>query len=187
MPVGRAGLAAILGIWLASCASVPSSALWHMSGFSRDDIGTLNPAELRVALLLPDPVTMKPGGEKLLIKGFHQSGDAEPALAVESTLEQIAQGQVIPFDVPAAEAGHHWALFRMRAEDYAEFTGFQKAFREQSDALHSLEMTVHFALGPESQERKAITFSTWLKMKTDESPFELLHDATLHFDRDDPL
>lgn len=158
-----------------------------MSGFSKDDIGTLNPAELRVALLLPDPVTMKPGGERLLIKAFRQSGDSKPALAVDSTLEQSAEGRNIPIDVPAAGPGKHWTLFRMRPDDYAEFAQFQQAFREQSDSLHSINLKVHFELGPESQDRKAITFSTWLKMKRTESPFELLHEATLHFDRNDPL
>lgn len=184
---GRACLAVITGIWLAGCASVPLSALWHMSGFSKDDIGTLNPAELRVALLLPDPVTMKPGGERLLIKAFHHAGDNKPALAVESTLEQTAEGRTIPLDVPAAEPGRHWALFQMRPDDYAEFARFQTAFREQGDSLHSLNLKVHFELGPESRDRKAITFSTWLKMKHDESPFELLHNSTLHFDRDNPI
>lgn len=163
----------------AGCASIPLSTMWHMAGYSVEDIGRLNPAEIRVALLLPEGVSLKPGSEALRLKLFHEEGDPAPAMQLDATLEQYAEGRVAPLSIPTADAEHHWELFRVRPEDYQRFSKFQSQFMAQRDELHYKQFTVNIDMKPLDQPLHELTLSVWLKLEREDEPFKLIDNATL--------
>ena len=137
-------LSLLLGIALGGCDSIPLSTLWHMSGFSADDIAQLDARQIRAAILLPDGYSLKPGEELLKMDLTETEAEDSPGLHYSGQLTRVATGRTIPLDVPAADARHHWELYRLDPAELPALQAFQTQYIERKDALHHGGFNVHF-------------------------------------------
>lgn len=108
----RALVLAAVAACLAACTAIPVGSLWQLRKF---DFEAFDPAELRVALRLPDTLALWPQGLRVQIKVSREAADAPTE---ESYWLRERAGHAAPTGLPElAERHQRWVVLQLDAAD----------------------------------------------------------------------
>jgi len=167
-------------IMLFACASIPFSTMWKLASFNSEDLKTLNPADIRVVVKLPEKLQFKP--DKTTLDVTLTPKDArQKVLEEHASLMLVTQGRSVPANIPAAEQSEILYLMKLNPELVKSFRDFQEQLSPDMK-LHykSLAISVHISFGnANTSDLKNLKVTVWLRMKRDEDYFLLLENAAL--------
>lgn len=176
--VKRAFVLATVLFLVSACASIPFSTMWKLRSFNGKDLKTLNPADVRVVMKLPEKLQYEPDKTTLDVT-LVPKDKQQQVLKEHASLMLVDQGRTVPADVPAAKPGDVWYLMKLNPAGVESFQDFQqRLLPDMKQHYKTLTMSVHFGFGKaDMRNLKGLKVSVWLRMKKDEDYFPLLENA----------
>lgn len=171
---------------LAGCASIPLGTMWRMMNFTPQDFVALDPAELEVAIKLPDALALDDELMTFDVELYRGEGEAAELLLRETAqLESVEKGRRTITPLRPADVGRHWHVLRLPAGSHAAFRNFQHEF----DRLWQLEDNTgsfRINVSPKFVNHDSLTgaheITVALRFAETEGWFDLVRDATFDFD-----
>lgn len=182
---GRAFLLVVLILLLEACASVPLTTMWKLRSYSVQDLQTLNPADIRVAVKLPVKPKLEPN-QTMLDVTLTPKDRKQEAVHEHAQLMLLDQGRFVPANVPVARNGEIWYLMKLDPAGLKSFQDFQQRLGPDAEARYdSFEFNATIQFADQSiPVGTQIELSVWLRLAKDDDYFALLKDAPLTFSQD---
>lgn len=171
---------------LAGCASMPLGTMWRMMNFTPQDFVALDPAELGVAIKLPDALALDDELVTFDVELYRGEGETAELLLRESAqLESVEKGRRTITPLPPADTGRHWHVLKLPAGSHAAFRNFQHEFDSlwhQEDNSGSFRINVNPKFVNQDSLTGAHEITIALRFAESDGWFDLVRDATFDFD-----
>lgn len=172
-------------VLLSACASIPMSTMWKLRSFSGNDLKTLNPADIRVVVKVPDVLKFEPDQTNLDLT-LTPEDTKQKVLHEQGKLVLVKQGRFVPADVPVAEPGETLYLMKLDPGGLESFRAFQQRLDpdvEQHYKAANFSANIRFA-NEAAVNNAGFQITVWLRLQRDQGYFALLKDAPLKFSQD---
>lgn len=171
---------------LVGCASIPLGTMWRMMNFTPQDFVALDPAELGVAIKLPDALALDDELVTFDVELYRGEGkDATLLLRESAQLESVEKGRRTITPLPPADPGRHWHVLRLPAGSHSAFRNFQNEFDrlwQQEDNSGSFRINVNPKFVNQDSLTGAHEITIALRFMQTDGWFDLVRDATFDFD-----
>lgn len=171
---------------LAGCANIPFGTMWRMMNFTPQDFVALNPAQLGVAINLPDALALNEELVTFDVALYRGEGeDAELLLRESAQLASVEKGRRTITPLPPADPDRHWHVLKLPTETHAAFRKFQDEFDrlwQQEDNSGSFEISVNPKFVDQDSLKGTHEITIALSFSEEEGWFDLVRDAPFDFD-----
>jgi len=165
-----AGLAATA--LLVGCMSVPLATMWQLRSFTAEDLAAVDPAQLRVAVLIePGSSRLDPAHSKLTLALDPKTGAPETHV-FGLRVSPIQGGPILPADNPA------WQVLELDAGGQAEMRALQPRLAKIREHYTGATLDVKFKLAdgmPKGIDEAR--FSVRVQLADDQQPLVLFDRA----------
>ncbi|TQV76953.1 hypothetical protein FLL45_03100 [Aliikangiella marina] len=174
--LARISMIAILITILASCSSVPLSAMYKMASMDKDDIRTINPREILTRITVDEPTELQTRNVKLVLKFEYTGSEAsEYQFLLEFLSNNTFQERQGWFGPLINKSQYE---FKLAERSVSVFKKYQREFIKYGKP-NKYYWTVYYYLEKRPPKTQKAHLDLELKMASEDDYFYLLKDAEL--------